>query len=81
MDHAAVFRSAASLVRAGGGVSVVTNGTPLWLQDTGWSRAPDRLPAPSERPAFAADVRQALGPDERFAEQVHVAILTGRILH
>ncbi|MEV4376143.1 hypothetical protein [Streptosporangium sp. NPDC049644] len=25
--------------RAGGGVAVVANGTPLWLQDTAWSRA------------------------------------------
>lgn len=39
MDHDALFRSAAPLVRRGGGVAVVTNGTPLWLADTDWSRA------------------------------------------
>jgi SAM-dependent methyltransferase len=39
MNHETLFGSARQLVRPGGGVAVVTNGTPLWLQDTGWSRA------------------------------------------
>jgi SAM-dependent methyltransferase len=39
MDHEALFRAAAPLIRAGGGIAVVTNGAPLWLQDTAWSRA------------------------------------------
>jgi SAM-dependent methyltransferase len=39
MNHAEVFRAVVLLARAGGGVAVVTNGTPLWLQDTAWSRA------------------------------------------
>lgn len=39
MDHADLFRAIVPLVRAGGGIAVVTNGTPLWLQDTDWSRA------------------------------------------
>src|SRR5262249_44594902 len=39
MAHDAVCESSAGLVRAGGGVAVVTNGTPLWLQDSDWSRA------------------------------------------
>jgi ubiquinone/menaquinone biosynthesis C-methylase UbiE len=34
-----LLRDAVALVRPGGGVAVVTNGTPLWLQDTDWSRA------------------------------------------
>jgi len=34
-----VFHSAAALARPGGGVAVVTNGTPLWLQDSPWSQA------------------------------------------
>jgi SAM-dependent methyltransferase len=38
MDRAAVFRAARPLLRPGGGIAVVTNGTPLWLQDTEWSR-------------------------------------------
>ena len=27
------------LIRPSGGVAVITNGTPLWLQDSAWSRA------------------------------------------
>lgn len=34
-----LFRTLFPLVRVGGGVAVVTNGSPLWLQDTDWSRA------------------------------------------
>ena len=39
MDHQALFRAVVPLVRKGGGIAVVTNGTPLWLQETDWSRA------------------------------------------
>jgi hypothetical protein len=39
MDHRNLFRGAVPLVRPGGGVAVVTNGTPWWLQETDWSRA------------------------------------------
>jgi trans-aconitate methyltransferase len=39
MDHATLFTSAAPLLRPGGGIAVVTNGIPLWLQDSPWSRA------------------------------------------
>ncbi len=39
MDYEALFKKVALLTRDGGGVAVVTNGTPLWLQDSGWSRA------------------------------------------
>ncbi|MEU4570191.1 class I SAM-dependent methyltransferase [Micromonospora sp. NPDC023956] len=39
MDRDTLFRSARGLLRPGGGIAVVTNGTPLWLQDTEWSRA------------------------------------------
>jgi SAM-dependent methyltransferase len=38
MDRETLFRAAKPLLRAGGGIAVVTNGTPLWLQDTEWSR-------------------------------------------
>jgi hypothetical protein len=37
--HEELFRASIPLVRAGGGVAVVTNGTPLWLQDADWSRS------------------------------------------
>ncbi|QUQ71936.1 class I SAM-dependent methyltransferase [Kutzneria sp. CA-103260] len=39
MRHEELFHAVASLARPGGGVAVVTNGTPLWQQDTAWSRA------------------------------------------
>jgi SAM-dependent methyltransferase len=39
MNRQELFRAIIPLVRPGGGVAVVTNGTPLWRQDTGWSRA------------------------------------------
>jgi SAM-dependent methyltransferase len=39
MDHAALFAAVRPLLRRGGGVAVVTNGTPLWLHDNDWSRA------------------------------------------
>ena len=39
MNRQELFPAVIPLVRSGGGVAVVTNGTPLWLQDTGWSRA------------------------------------------
>ena len=39
MDRATLFRAVRPLLRPGGGVAVVTNGSPLWLHDTDWSRA------------------------------------------
>jgi SAM-dependent methyltransferase len=39
MDRDALFADARGLLRAGGGIAVVTNGAPLWAQDTDWSRA------------------------------------------
>jgi trans-aconitate methyltransferase len=139
MNHQDLFRAVVPLVRTGGGIAVVTNGMPLWLQETDWSRAlrdflerwlgtsltyacgtdeqsqhryrealaaagfdvfttavdyvasldlddlvggvysamGSRLPAAAERPAFAEQLRAAVGPQDRFCEQVHVAILVG----
>jgi trans-aconitate methyltransferase len=39
MDHERLFADVRPLLRPGGGVAVVTNGEPLWLQDTAWSAA------------------------------------------
>ncbi|MEU7573378.1 class I SAM-dependent methyltransferase [Micromonospora sp. NPDC049240] len=39
MDRGTTFTAARPLLRPGGGLAVITNGTPLWLQDTEWSRA------------------------------------------
>lgn len=38
MDRDTLFRAIRPLLRPGGGIAVVTNGEPLWLQDTEWSR-------------------------------------------
>jgi trans-aconitate methyltransferase len=142
MKHEELFRSVIQLLRPGGGIAVVTNGTPLWLQETDWSRAlrdfmerwlgakpthpcgtdeqsqqryrealkaagfdvtstsvdyvaelnldqivggvysalsQAQLPALDERPGFSEQFREALGSQEGFNEQVHVAILIGRV--
>lgn len=39
MNHEELFRNARGLLRPGGGIAIVTNGTPMWLQRTAWSRA------------------------------------------
>jgi len=39
MRYRELFPALAPLLRPGGGVAVVTNGTPLWLQDSAWSQA------------------------------------------
>ncbi|ADU10804.1 Methyltransferase type 11 [Micromonospora sp. L5] len=39
VDRDALFEAARPLVRPGGGIAVVTNGEPLWMQDTEWSAA------------------------------------------
>ncbi|MWA15891.1 class I SAM-dependent methyltransferase [Streptomyces sp. BA2] len=39
MQHDSLFRELAPLLRPGGGIAVIANGTPLWLQDSAWSRA------------------------------------------
>ena len=39
MRHEKLFKDLLPLFRVGGGVAVVSNGAPLWLQDVPWSRA------------------------------------------
>lgn len=39
MQHEELFRVLPPLLRPGGGVAVVSNGTPLWLQDSDWSHS------------------------------------------
>jgi trans-aconitate methyltransferase len=39
MRYHELFPALAPLLRPGGGVAVITNGTPLWLQDSTWSQA------------------------------------------
>ncbi len=139
MNRQELFRAVVPLLRRGGGIAVVTNGAPLWLQETDWSRAlrdflerwlgttltsacgtdeqsqvryrddlaaagfdvvtttvdyvasldadqligsvysamGSRLPAASQRSAFAAQLRAAVGPHDHFSERVHVAMVVG----
>jgi SAM-dependent methyltransferase len=65
MRHAELFHAARPLVRSGGGVAVVTNGTPLWLQDNGWSRA---LRAVLER-WLGRPLTQTCGTDEESQQR------------
>lgn len=61
MDRDRLFQAVRPLLRPGGGVAVVTNGVPLWLQEAEWSRAlPARLPGTAARAAGHRDV-----PDRR----------------
>ncbi|WP_410603074.1 class I SAM-dependent methyltransferase [Amycolatopsis sp. lyj-90] len=39
MDRETLFPALHSLVRPGGGIAVITNGAPMWLHDSPWSRA------------------------------------------
>ncbi|ROO52818.1 ubiquinone/menaquinone biosynthesis C-methylase UbiE [Micromonospora sp. Llam0] len=39
MDPDTLFNNLAPLVRNGGGVAILTNGSPAWLQDTTWSKS------------------------------------------
>jgi SAM-dependent methyltransferase len=39
MDHPALFRQARQMLRPGGGLAIISNGIPLWQQDSGWSRS------------------------------------------
>ena len=143
MAHAELFDACVPLLRPGGGIAVVTNGTPLWRQDSDWSRAlrgflaswtgitptyacgtdeqsqreyeqalaaagyqatrtavdyvadlnldqvaggvlsamgADGLPSADQRSSFAEQLGQALGGNGPFREQVHVAIVAGRLV-
>ncbi|MFJ3824865.1 class I SAM-dependent methyltransferase [Streptomyces nodosus] len=59
MQHEELFRALLPLCRSGGGVAVVSNGTPLWLQDSDWSRA---LRACLER-HFGTSLKASCGSD------------------
>jgi hypothetical protein len=65
MNRQDVFRAVVPLVRPGGGIAVVTNGTPLWLQDTDWSRA---LRAVLER-WMGTTLTDACGTDEQSQQR------------
>jgi trans-aconitate methyltransferase len=39
MEHEALFAALSPMLRPGGGIAVLANGAPAWLQDSDWSRA------------------------------------------
>jgi SAM-dependent methyltransferase len=43
MDRRALFGQVRGLLRPGGGIAILTNGTPVWLQDSDWSRSVRRF--------------------------------------
>ncbi len=39
MDYPALFDRARNMLRPGGGLAIISNGVPIWQQDSDWSRA------------------------------------------
>lgn len=77
MDDERLFRTLLPLFRTGGGIAVVANGTPLWLQDTGWSRAlrgalEEHFGSPLE-----ASCGTAVRDRERYADALRAAGYAG----
>jgi SAM-dependent methyltransferase len=70
MDHERLFREARSLLRPGGGIAVLANGTPLWQQHTA---ASDRLRACLER-WFQVELTSGCGTDPKSREQYAAAL-------
>lgn len=70
MDHEKLFAAVRPLLRPGGGIAVVTNGKPLWQQETAWSAAlasvlSDYLGTP---------LRATCGTDDRSQERYRAAL-------
>jgi ubiquinone/menaquinone biosynthesis C-methylase UbiE len=72
MNHVELFTAARSIVRPYGGVAVVTNGSPLWLQDSDWSR---RLRTVLED-WTGREVRSSCGTDEDSRRAYRAAMAT-----
>ncbi len=137
LDPVPLFTAVRNVLRPGGGLAVIANGTPVWLQDSAWATAlraflqrwsglelahhcgtdeharaayreeltalgytvteierdyeeiltleqlvgtvfsamADRLPAPAERPRFAAELARAVAGTGRYVEHVPVRAL------
>jgi SAM-dependent methyltransferase len=82
MNREALFAAALPLLRPGGGIAVVTNGAPLWLQDTDWSRIVrarleqwlGRSLTSSCQTAFSADRLPSIPERNEFADQLYGAL-------
>lgn len=65
IDHEALFRAVKPMLRDGGGIAILTNGTPLWLQPTSWSEA---LKSTLER-CLDTTISYACGTDEEAQDR------------
>jgi SAM-dependent methyltransferase len=70
MDHRALFTHALPMLRPGGGIAVVTNGTPLWLHNTDWSHAVRRF----LEEWLDTEVKSACGTDEQSQQRYQQAL-------
>jgi trans-aconitate methyltransferase len=70
MDHERLFAAVRRLVRPGGGVAVVTNGEPLWLQDTAWSAALREVVSAH----LGVPLHRTCGTDESSQERYRAAL-------
>jgi SAM-dependent methyltransferase len=70
MRYRDLFGALAPLLRPGGGVAVITNGTPLWLHDTDWSRALRRF----LEHWLGATLTSACGTDQASQHHYHDAM-------
>ncbi|QRP44569.1 class I SAM-dependent methyltransferase [Amycolatopsis sp. FDAARGOS 1241] len=73
MDHATLFAAVKPLLRAGGGIAVVTNGEPLWLQDSAWSQALRGVLSGW----FGQPITAACGTDDASQERYRAALTAG----
>ncbi|GHG09473.1 MULTISPECIES: class I SAM-dependent methyltransferase [Amycolatopsis] len=78
MDHERLFATVRPLLRPGGGVAVVTNGEPLWLQDTAWSAALWEVLAAY----LGTPVHRTCGTDDASQERYATALAAaGYVVH
>lgn len=71
MDHERLFTAVRPLVRPGGGVAVVTNGEPLWLQEPAWSAALREVVSAH----LGVPLHRACGTDEPSQERYRTALV------
>ncbi|WP_406197132.1 class I SAM-dependent methyltransferase [Kitasatospora sp. NBC_01560] len=76
MRHEELFRALHALTRPGGGVAVIANGTPVWAQDSDWSRALHRALAEHFGRPLAASCGTAAADRDRYAAALAAAGFT-----
>jgi hypothetical protein len=71
MAHERLFAAAVRLLRPGGGLAVIANGTPLWQQASDWSQA---LRHALEQWLGTRLVESRCGTDPQSRQRYHVAL-------